>query len=253
MKKILLILLIVAIIAGGAFAWKRKTETPEAEAPKTKIVKVERGPISLLVEASGRVASNLDVDIKCKASGEIVGLPFDESDVVKKGELVVELDPVDEKRNVKKALVTLSSSKARLSKAKQNLIIAENNLVNSRRQAEVSLETAEAREKDTKSKEKRMKQLFEKKLAGAEAYETARTSSIQAAAEVEKAKIRIEELKTEEAALELKRQDVALAKADVESTRINLSIVEQRLEDTKVYSPIDGVITERLVQTGQIM
>ena len=53
--------------------------------------------------------------------------------------------------------------------------------------------------------------------------------------------------------MELKRQDVVLAKADLESAQISLSIAQQRLDDTKVYAPIDGVVTERFVQTGQII
>jgi HlyD family secretion protein len=60
-------------------------------------------------------------------------------------------------------------------------------------------------------------------------------------------------LKTDEAALELRRQDVVLSKADLESAKINLSIAEQRLQDTKVYAPIDGVVTARFVQSGQII
>ena len=54
--------------------------------------------MKVTVAATGRVVSNLDVDIKCKASGEIITLPYDVSDAVKKGDLLVELDPIDEER-----------------------------------------------------------------------------------------------------------------------------------------------------------
>ena len=57
---------------------------------------------------------NLEVEIKCKASGEIVKLPFDVSAPVKKGDLLVQLDPVDEERSVRRAEVSLAVSKARL-------------------------------------------------------------------------------------------------------------------------------------------
>jgi len=63
----------------------------------------------------------------------------------------------------------------------------------------------------------------------------------------------MEELALKEKELEIKRQNVKLAEAQVETDKINLSLSEQRLQDTKVFSPIDGVVSERNVQTGQII
>ena len=44
-----------------------------------------------------------------------------------------------------------------------------------------------------------------------------------------------------------------LAQSEVESDRVALSIAQQRLSDTKVVAPIDGVVTSRNVQIGQII
>ena len=67
------------------------------------------------VSSTGKVVSNLDVEIKCKASGEIVKLPFDISQAVKKGDLLLELDPRDEQQRVRQAEATVRASQARLS------------------------------------------------------------------------------------------------------------------------------------------
>ncbi len=253
MKKSLYPLLILAaLFAALYFTGCKKAEDKPAE-PQIVQLKPERGAIVQSVASTGRVASNLDVEIKCKASGQIVSLPFDISDSVTVGQLVLELDPIDEERNVSKAKVSLSSSKARLSQSQQNLSIAESNLETGRRKANVTLETAKVRAIDERAKADRMKQLYEQKLAGQEEYETAETAAVNAEAAVETAQIQLEELDIDEAALELKKQDVNLAKADVESQQINLEIAVQRLDDTKVYAPIDGIVTERFVQTGQII
>ncbi|MBU1023060.1 efflux RND transporter periplasmic adaptor subunit [bacterium] len=244
----------IILIAISSFSCKGNSDNSKpGVAPPATEVKVERGPISLSVSSSGRIVSNLDVEIKCKASGEVIALPFDVSDKVSKGDLVVELDPVDENRNVKKSQVAVSSSDARLNKAEQSLKIGKIDLENAKRKAKVALDVAQSRAEDARSKTDRIRQLFEKQLAGREELETAETNAIKADADLETALIQIEELKTEETALELKREDVSLAKADLESAKINLSIAQQRLDDTKVYSPIDGIVTERQVQTGQII
>ena len=244
----LIIFLIILFIS--SCAKKDQEINPEEQVME---IKPERGPIELIISSTGRVVSNLDVEIKCKASGEIISLPFDVSDNVNKGDLVAELDPIDEQRNVRKSEVSLLQSKARLEKTKQMLSIAETDLKNAKRKAQIALGVAEVKAKDARSKADRIKELYNQKLSGLEELETAETSAINAEANLENALIALEELKSDEKSLELKREDVSLAKADYESSQINLSIAKQKLEDTKVYAPITGVVTDRPVQTGQII
>nr|HDM59352.1 efflux RND transporter periplasmic adaptor subunit [Bacillota bacterium] len=52
---------------------------------------------------------------------------------------------------------------------------------------------------------------------------------------------------------EVLRQDVTLAEGRVESNKIALEMAQQRLKDTKVFAPIDGVIAARQVEVGQII
>lgn len=253
MKKIVIFLVIVGAVIAGVYYWRSGETEAETAAPRTTAVKVERGPIVLSVSTTGRVVANLDVDIKCKASGEVIKLPYDVSDRVQKGLLLVELNPVDEERIVKQAQISLSSSQARLAKARQSLLIAQQELAAQRRRADTAIKSAQARAEDAKAKSARMKQLLEKKLASQEEYDTAETQAIQAGADLENARIRIEELDTQEKSLELKREDVNLAQAQVESDRIALSNAQQRLADTKVYAPIAGIVSVRNVQIGQII
>ncbi|MCD6217377.1 efflux RND transporter periplasmic adaptor subunit [bacterium] len=253
MKKYITII-IVSILAMCALSCQNASgDKSAAKSSEKKNAVVERKSIKLQVESTGRIVSNLDVQIKCKASGEVITLPFDISDKVKKDDLVAELDPADEERNVQKANVTLSASVARLAKAKLNLTIAQDDLVNAQARAEVDHNTAVTRSRDAHAKADRVQQLYDQKLASQEEYETAETAAQKAEADLTNATIRLEELKTDEAALELKRQDLRLAESDVESARINLSTIEQRLTDTKVYAPIDGIVTGRQVQIGQII
>jgi HlyD family secretion protein len=98
-----------------------------------------------------------------------------------------------------------------------------------------------------------MKQLLERQLCSPEECETADVAAVQAAADFSQAQVRMEELTIEEEALELKQQDVNLAKAQVTSNEINLAQAQQRLTDTSVLAPIDGVVTSRGVQVGQII
>ncbi|KPJ72139.1 MAG: hypothetical protein AMS14_08415, partial [Planctomycetes bacterium DG_20] len=252
-KALIAVGIVAGLTAGGVAIWGRNGGPAEAAAPAVTTVKVASGPIRLTVASTGRVEANLDVEIKCKASGQIVKLPCEVGDPVGKGDLLVELDPTDEGRRVRQAAVALKASQARFAQAGLNLTIAEKNLATERLRAEAALRSAQAREKDARAKAERVRVLLEKKIANQEDYDTAETAAVQAAADLDNARAAIQELKTQEEALELKRQDVTLAQTAVELDEVALELANQSLADTKVVAPMDGVVTARNVQTGQII
>jgi HlyD family secretion protein len=252
-KKRWVIIIAIIVIAVGVYFLRPSGAGKAETAPQLSQVKVEEGPIRLAVDSTGRVVPNLNVDIKCKASGEVITLPYDISDTVTQGALLVELDPIDEERNVEQAKVELTASQAKLAQAQLNLDIAERTLATEKGKADAALKSAEAQARDAQAKADRMKQLLGKKLASQEDYGTAETAAIQAASDLENARVHMDELKTQEISLGTKREDVRLAQSQVESDKINLEIAQQRLKDTKVFAPMDGVVTARNVQRGQII
>ncbi len=253
MKKILILIVILAVAAGGAYYfWLRKPAAAAAD-PATSTAKVERGPIRQVVASTGSVVSNFDVDIKCKASGTVIKLPFDVSDTVKKGDLIVELDPTDEQRNVALAKVALDTSKAKLEQAQLDLKVQEETLTTETQRCNAALLSAEAQSKDAASKAERTKALLDQKLASGEEYETANTAAVQAEANLQACRVRLDELKTMQHTIDRKKQDIVLAEAEVKSDDIALEIANQRLSETKVLAPMDGVVAARDVQVGQII
>jgi multidrug efflux pump subunit AcrA (membrane-fusion protein) len=245
------VVLALAAVAAYVFWWRPQSDTAAAPPPVT--AKVHRGTLRLTVPSTGRVVSNLDVDIKCKASGEIMRLPYDVSDTVKKDTLLVELDPIDEQRILKQAEAALEASQARLAAARQSLTVAERTLETDRLRANAALASAQACVRDAQAKAGRVKELLAGALSSQEEYDTAETLATQCAADLEGAKARIAELETQELALDLRRQDVKLAEAAVEGDQVGLAIAQDRLRDTKVVAPIDGVVAVRNVQIGQII
>ncbi len=252
--KFLLILLLLGGAAGaGWWWWQQKQAKPAGAAADSTTVKVAKGSIFQAIASTGRVVSNLDVDIKCKASGIVTSVPFDISDAVKAGELLVELDPVDENRAVQLADVALSQSQAKLKQARQNLLIAEQNLTTERARVANLLTSSARKAKDAREKADRRKKLVEQQLSSAEEYSTAETEAIQAAIDEEQAKVQAEQLNAQDLGLEVKRQDIKLAEAEVQADQVALSNSKQRLADTKVMSPMDGVVSARNVQKGTII
>ncbi len=256
MKYKLLIGLVVVAVAGG-LAWKywpwRKVESAATGEKAPEFVEVKRGPIRVEVETTGQVVANQEVEIKCKASGEVTKLPLDVSDPVKLGDLLVQLDPVDEERSVKQAEASLAIYKARLEQAQLAVKIAERDLESERARAQAGLRSAQAQGQEAQAKLQRVEQLLAKQMASPEELETARSNQASAQSALASAEARMDDLKTAELSLQNKCQDVKVAQAQVETNELSLSDARQRLADTTVNSPIDGVVATRNVQVGQII
>ena len=217
------------------------------------MAEVKKGAVRLVVQTTGKVVPLEEVAIKCKASGEVVKLPVDVSDAVKKGSLLLQLDPSNEERSVKRAEIALAVSEARLAQARLNLQVAERDLATERSRALAALESAEVRDREAQARLSRVSQLLKQNVTNPEEYDAARSAQAEAEAGLRNARVRIEELKTREIAIESRRQDLKIAEAQVESDRLALSDARERLSDTTVTAPMDGVVADRNVQVGTII
>ena len=213
----------------------------------------QKRELRLLVETTGQVIPNREIEIKCKASGEITKLTVDVSDRVSIGDLLLQLDPEKEERLVRQNEVNLAISKARLRKAQFELNIAIEGLKNETKRAQSALKSIQVKTIEAKARLARQIQLNQQKLSPPEELERARSSNAQAEADLITAEARISDLKIREHQINLKREDVRIAEAQVKANELSLSNASERLRDTTVLAPIDGIVAERLVQPGQII
>lgn len=250
-KKLLFALVGVALLlaAGGYVA--KKAGSKKQTQYDTSEVKI--GNVLVTINAAGTVYANREVEIKAKASGEIVELPFDVGDVVRQKELLVKLDPVDEQRSLDRAEIETTSSLAQLNQAKLDVERAERDLKTDHSRALASLSSARSRGTDRRQKAERVQTLFEKKLASQEELETANAEAAAASSDEENAEIRLKEIETEQINIDRLKEQVVLAESNYNQAQISLLDAKRRLEETQIFSPIDGVVSSLNVQIGQII
>ena len=172
MKKFLAFIVALIIISALYF---NKSETEAPSKPKFKLAKVSQGPISVQISATGIVEPNFKVEVKSKASGEVLSFPKHEGDKVKKGTLLLQLDKSDEKRNVDKAKSDLSSSTAKLKKAETALLLQKTKYKSDIKTAESEVQKAISNLKESQDKLKRQIELFDQKVVSQESLETSQT------------------------------------------------------------------------------
>jgi HlyD family secretion protein len=233
-------LVILAALVGGGYAYfysREKTAAAAVVPPQTE--KVTRRTVQKEITANGKVASNRDVDIKCQASGKVVKLPYDISDHVTIGDVLLELDPVDQARSVDQAEAQFKASQARLEQAKLNLRVAEMNLPTTTSRVQAEFESVKAKAADAKAKAQRTQELYNDKLASKEELETAQTTATQAEANVASAQAALDELEQQKISLEVKRQDIKTAEAQVAQDDAKLKLAKLQLSYTQVRVPED--------------
>jgi HlyD family secretion protein len=157
MRKILLILVAVALIGGGGYAYYRYSQKPEP--PTITTARITRGDLAETVGATGALQAVTTVQVGTQVSGTIQELNADFNSLVRKGQVLARLDP--------------SLIQSQIEQARANLIRAEADLERLR----VSLD-------DMRTKHQRAKELAAKKLIAQTELEAAEVAVRSAEAQL---------------------------------------------------------------------
>jgi HlyD family secretion protein len=247
LKKILIIFLISFFMYNCTESEKKNSDSN----PKT--AKIISGNIRLSVSSTGVIEPKQVVEIKSKASGEIITLPFDEGDFVKQGELLAELDPADEERNLLKAQAGLIEAQANLEISKTKLEIEKINYANSESNVRTALLSAKASYDEAESKFRRNKELFANNLISKEELENSNKVYVQVKSQYEQAKADEISLAAKKKNIEIIKNNIKTSEASFTKAKLLLEDAQERKLETKIYSTLDGVILSREVSTGQIV
>jgi HlyD family secretion protein len=118
---------------------------------KFKEVIVERGTFQIIVMANGVVKSIDRIEIKSKASGEIVELPVEEGDFISQGDLIARLDQKDERAEAAQAQADFDIAMAELKQAQSTFErrnqLFQDNLISEEEQGQITLDLAVAKGK----------------------------------------------------------------------------------------------------------
>src|SRR6266498_3286183 len=251
---IVALMLVLAAAASGAWFYAQS----RGSTPKFRTAKVERGPLTASVSATGTLNAVVTVQVGSQVSGQIKELFADFNSQVKRNQLVARIDPekflaavaqaraqveivkanvLNQRALVEKTRADLSNAHAALAVAKAQTAKAQVTVVDSRRTL--------ARNQDLKRKgfiaqadEDTAQAAYDSAVAQAEAtkaQEEAQASQIRSA----EAQLRVTEAQLQSAIASVVQQEAALRQAQVD------------LDHTEIRAPVDGVVVSRTVDVGQ--
>ena len=114
--KILIGVLILLLAGGGVAAcmtWGKE------KGVEVRLETVSKRNLVATVTASGRIVPKRKVDISADITGRITNIPVKEGDVVRKGDLLIRIDPSQYEATVARGQAALSSAEAQAVQAAQ--------------------------------------------------------------------------------------------------------------------------------------
>lgn len=259
----------------------------QSSAAQYMTAKVERGNLRNTVTATGTLQAVTTVQVGSQASGTIAALNVDFNSVVKKGQIVAQLDPSVSKAQVDQARANLDQARASLQQAKAGVaqsraavtdaqakgIAAKSTVQNNQAGvsgAQANLAVLKAQLDDAASYLRQQESLVQAGVIARRDLEIAQTSYKAAEAKYKQAQTQVSQamlseqssassgvaqseaqIQQAQAQVQQSQAQVQQAQAQVQQAEAALRLAEVNLAHTTITSPIDGVVVSRNVDVGQ--
>ncbi|RYE09955.1 MAG: efflux RND transporter periplasmic adaptor subunit [Hyphomicrobiales bacterium] len=125
MKKLTIWIVVALVAIGGAVAAGWTLWAPSQAAVEPTTIPVTRGSVDQTVLASGALQAQSITSVGAEVSGRIQTLSVKLGDTVERGDLIAEIDSVDQQNAVKSAQASLANMQAQLSARQADLKLAQ--------------------------------------------------------------------------------------------------------------------------------
>jgi HlyD family secretion protein len=256
MKRLLSLALVVIVV--GAAVWGYLYTQSRGSAPKYRTVRVERGPLTAAVSATGNLNAVTTVQVGSQVSGQIANLMADFNSVVKKGQVIARIDPAIFEAKVNQARADVDSAQANVINQQAQVERARADVENARAAlAEAKANTAKARVTvvDSKRDFDRKTELFRRELIAKSDLDSSQAAHDSSAALLDAARAKEQSLLaaigSAEAQLRVNQAMLEAARAQAKQKRAALDQAQIDLDHTTIRAPVDGVVVSRAVDVGQ--
>src|ERR1700749_2919557 len=208
-----------------------------------------------------------EVIVSPQITGRIVNLTVDEGSQVKKGDLIAELDRTELEAGLAAAKANVGTLENSVTQAQHNYSWTSDQTSASLDQAQAmttssdaQLEQAKAQLWRDQSDLKRMQLLYDKhEVSGqdrdhAEAAVRMSEANVRALEDAVKGqKAAIDVARANRKQVDMRKSAVASAIAQLEQARATVAQVTAQLAYTRIYAPIDGIVSVRVAKQGEVV
>lgn len=216
-----------------------------------KFGEVTRGDIRVPITAAGLIEPRRRIDLKSEASGKVEQINVVEGDFVRTGDELVILDPADEERAVTRAEAARTQAKAALEQAR----IAVEKTKLQRQIAEQRVEELKAATRIAKLEYEEEARLLNPPEGGFVSTSQFRVDTLQARYDTTQAQLAQAELQVQNLLNDIAQahENVNIQEAAQREAEKNYEEATDRLEETRIVAPSDGIVTDVPVKVGMLV
>jgi membrane fusion protein, multidrug efflux system len=181
--------------------------------------------------------------LSSRIAGEVLTVAFNDFQGVKKGELLVQIDPADYQAQVDQAEAGVIGAQAALDNLGNQVELQYATIA----QAEAARSSAEAQEVEARQEDERQQSLSQTNAGTRQRFEQATAAYAKAQADVRASRAVIAAQRHQLEVLQGTKKQRA---ADLDAAKAMLAAAQLRLGYTTITAPFDGVTGERQVQPG---
>jgi membrane fusion protein (multidrug efflux system) len=189
------------------------------------------------------------VSISPKVGGYIKTLNIDDNQLVKAGDVLLEIDPADYMIRRDRALAALTAAQAGRSVSTNTLQATQISAPSNLNAAQAQVAAAEANWNKAVRDLKRFQRLSDE-ARSREQLDAAIAAEKTARSNLEDAKARLRSAKTVPQTIASAKSNAEAQSAQVKQAKADLAQAEKDLADTKIIAPMDGRITKKGVERG---
>src|SRR5712691_9926345 len=256
MKRIIGLSLVVLVVAVGV--WGYFDVQSRGQEQGYRLARVERGPLTAAVSATGNLNAVITVQVGSQVSGQVKDLFVDFNSPVKKGKLIARIDPEVFEAKVNQAKADVDSSVATVANQQAQVERARADVENARAalaQAKAQTAKAQVAVVDTKRDLDRKTELFKRELIAKSDIDSSQAAYDSAVATVDASKANEQSLAaaigSAEAQLRVTQAELLSQQAQVKQKQAALHQAQVDLDHTRITAPVDGIVVSRQVDVGQ--
>jgi len=183
------------------------------------------------------------IEVSPKVSAHVKAVHFDDNYQVKRGDLLIELDPRDFDVNLASAQANLASAKGKLAQAEAQQNVAQAGIG----QTKADLASSQATADNAQADLKRNEQLYQTHVIDRREYDS---SVAQAKSDIANVESNAKKVTSQEAQVQLAAAQYSAASAAEKQAEAQLRQAELQLSYTQIYAPFDGRVTKKSVEPG---
>jgi len=221
--------------------------------------KVQRKSVLISkVTASGEIRAKKSIDLQSEVQGIITDLPVREVDTVKKGQVLLSIDPIQTNADLEVARAQYEQAAAQASVQEFEISNAEVQLMheeNALKAAQAQLQQSQDNFARAQGSFKRQQQLHEDGLLSRDDYEEAQNKLMVAKSTLDMQQSAVaqagDQIRVARNNITKMKSQLASSQASAKQSAANLAKQSDQSSKSKVVSPQDGVITQLKKEKGE--